>query len=233
MGRHQPSRAPSTRWSGYLGTDYTFWAMAYDLPDQLRRPRTSAPTTQHSIVTSVDASSDGMTFTYHFRSGVKWSDGQPFTAEDAAWTLNYYKTNNVPNYSADLALHGQGDGDRRHDDGHDEHAARRRSTPASPSSSTSTSCPSTSGASSRTTTRARSSRPGFPSVGTGTVHHHELRQEPVRAAGPQPQLLGNRRRPHAARRPDHLPDLRQPGRRGRRPAVRRGRLRLLHVRRTS
>ncbi len=41
-----------------------------------------------------------MSFTYHFRSGVKWSDGQPFTAADAAWTLNYYKTN-VPHHSAD------------------------------------------------------------------------------------------------------------------------------------
>ncbi len=45
-----------------------------------------------------------MTFTYHFRPGVKWSDGEPFTAEDAAWTLNYYKDNNTTNYSADLAL---------------------------------------------------------------------------------------------------------------------------------
>ena len=45
-----------------------------------------------------------MTFTYHFRRGVKWSDGEPFSASDAAWTLNYYKENNVPNYSSDLAL---------------------------------------------------------------------------------------------------------------------------------
>ena len=45
-----------------------------------------------------------MTFTYHFRPGVKWSDGEPFTAEDAAWTYTYYKENGVPNYSADLAL---------------------------------------------------------------------------------------------------------------------------------
>ncbi len=88
---------------GYLGTDYTFWAMAYDLPINFST-KDFSPDYAHSIVTSVDASSDGMSFTYHFRSGVKWSDGQPFTAADAAWTLNYYKTNNVPNYSADLAL---------------------------------------------------------------------------------------------------------------------------------
>jgi peptide/nickel transport system substrate-binding protein len=88
---------------GYLGTDYTFWAMAYDLPINFST-KDFSPDYAHSIVTSVDASSDGMSFTYHFRSGIKWSDGQPFTAADAAWTLNYYKANNVPNYSADLAL---------------------------------------------------------------------------------------------------------------------------------
>ena len=35
---------------------------------------------------------------------MKWSDGEPFSASDAAWTLNFYKDNNVPNYSSDLAL---------------------------------------------------------------------------------------------------------------------------------
>ena len=88
---------------GYLGMDYTFWALAYDMPINFSI-KDFSPDYDHSIVTSVDASSDGMTFTYHFRSGVKWSDGEPFTAEDAAWTLNYYKDNNDPNYSADLQL---------------------------------------------------------------------------------------------------------------------------------
>ena len=88
---------------GYLGTDYTFWALAYDIPINFSTTDFS-PDYDQSLVTSVDSSDDGMTFTYHFRPGVKWSDGQPFTAEDAAWTLTYYKENGVPNYSADLAL---------------------------------------------------------------------------------------------------------------------------------
>jgi peptide/nickel transport system substrate-binding protein len=88
---------------GYLGTDYTMWAITYDIPINFAT-KDFSPDYDHSIVTSVDASADGMTFTYHFRSGVKWSDGEPFSASDAAWTLNYYKENNVPNYSADLAL---------------------------------------------------------------------------------------------------------------------------------
>jgi peptide/nickel transport system substrate-binding protein len=89
---------------GFLGTpDYTLWAIAYDIPINWAT-KDFSPDFEHSIVTSVDTSADGMTFTYHFRSGVKWSDGEPFTAEDAAWTFTYYKKNNVPNYSADLAL---------------------------------------------------------------------------------------------------------------------------------
>lgn len=88
---------------GYLGTDYVLWAMNYDLPINFSAADMN-PDLQHSITTSVDTSSDGMTFTYHLRAGMKWSDGKPFTASDMAWTLNYYKRNDVPNYSADLAL---------------------------------------------------------------------------------------------------------------------------------
>lgn len=35
-------------------------------------------------------SADGLTWTFKIRDGMKWSDGQPATAEDAAWTLQYY-----------------------------------------------------------------------------------------------------------------------------------------------
>jgi peptide/nickel transport system substrate-binding protein len=88
---------------GYLGTDYTMWAMNYDLLINFKTTDFS-PDYEHSITTSVDVSSDSMTFTYHLRPNMKWSDGQPFTADDVAWTLNFYKANNVPNYSSDLAL---------------------------------------------------------------------------------------------------------------------------------
>ena len=45
-----------------------------------------------------------MTFTYHLRSGLKWSDGQPMTAADAAWTLNFYKKYSPANFASDVAL---------------------------------------------------------------------------------------------------------------------------------
>ncbi len=88
---------------GYLGTDYVLWAMNYDLLVNFST-KDFSPDYEHSIVTSVDTSADSMSFTYHLRPDMKWSDGEPFTAADVAWTLNYYKTNNVSNYSSDLSL---------------------------------------------------------------------------------------------------------------------------------
>jgi peptide/nickel transport system substrate-binding protein len=40
------------------------------------------------LARSWDTSADGKDWTFHLKSGGKWSDGQPITAEDAAWTLN-------------------------------------------------------------------------------------------------------------------------------------------------
>ena len=88
---------------GYLGTDYTLWAMTYDLPIQFKTTDFS-PDMEHSIVTGVEPSDDAMTFTYTMRDGMKWSDGEPFTANDVAWTLNYYKSHSISNYAADTKL---------------------------------------------------------------------------------------------------------------------------------
>jgi peptide/nickel transport system substrate-binding protein len=38
-------------------------------------------------------SPDGKTWSYHIRDGMKWSDNQPLTADDVAWTFNAVKTN--------------------------------------------------------------------------------------------------------------------------------------------
>jgi peptide/nickel transport system substrate-binding protein len=45
------------------------------------------------LATSWTTSADKLTWTFKIRSGLKWSDGQPITAEDAAWTLNLIMTN--------------------------------------------------------------------------------------------------------------------------------------------
>ena len=40
------------------------------------------------LAESWEVSDDELTWTYNIREGVKWSDGQPLTAKDAAYTFN-------------------------------------------------------------------------------------------------------------------------------------------------
>jgi len=52
-----------------------------------------------------DTSADGLTWTYHLRAGLKWSDGEPLTARDVAYTFNRirngkYEQTNYGNYVA-------------------------------------------------------------------------------------------------------------------------------------
>jgi peptide/nickel transport system substrate-binding protein len=49
-------------------------------------PDTGAPLP--SLAEKWDISPDGLTYTFHIRPGVKWSDGQPFTADDAKFTFD-------------------------------------------------------------------------------------------------------------------------------------------------
>jgi peptide/nickel transport system substrate-binding protein len=48
-----------------------------------------------ALATSWSTSADRLTWTYTIRSGVKWSDGQPVTAKDIAFTYNLMMTNKV------------------------------------------------------------------------------------------------------------------------------------------
>jgi peptide/nickel transport system substrate-binding protein len=47
-----------------------------------------------------DVSKDGLTYTFHLRPGLKYSDGSPLTAEDVAWNLEEF---NNPEVNAELA----------------------------------------------------------------------------------------------------------------------------------
>jgi len=44
-------------------------------------------------------SEDGLTVTFKLRQGVKWQDGEPFTAEDVAFTYNLIKDNELGSYA--------------------------------------------------------------------------------------------------------------------------------------
>ncbi len=47
----------------------------------------NAPDLENSPATGFTSSPDGKVWTYTLRPGVKWADGQPFTADDVVWTL--------------------------------------------------------------------------------------------------------------------------------------------------
>src|SRR3954453_6025845 len=52
------------------------------------------------LAESGKGSKDGLTWTYKLRPGLKWSDGQPLTAEDIAWTVNTSRDEEWLNHSS-------------------------------------------------------------------------------------------------------------------------------------
>jgi peptide/nickel transport system substrate-binding protein len=51
------------------------------------------------LATSCDHNGSYKTWTCHIRSGVKWSDGQPLTAADVAFTYNFIVDNKLSAFS--------------------------------------------------------------------------------------------------------------------------------------
>ncbi len=82
--------------NGFTGQDYEVYGLIYDnLMDYGQLDYTGTP----RLATSWSHSKDGLTWTYHIRHGVKWSDGVPLTAADVAYT---FQRNIKPN-SIELA----------------------------------------------------------------------------------------------------------------------------------
>jgi peptide/nickel transport system substrate-binding protein len=73
---------------GYLATEFYFWAWSYHLPITFAVDDLGAVP---DFVTETEVSEDGRTFTYTVRDDLTWSDGEPMTAQDMAFTLNLYK----------------------------------------------------------------------------------------------------------------------------------------------
>ena len=48
-----------------------------------------------NVAKGYEVSDDGLTYTIHLREGMKWSDGEPFTAEDVAYYYNYMLISDV------------------------------------------------------------------------------------------------------------------------------------------
>jgi peptide/nickel transport system substrate-binding protein len=74
--------------TGTLAAEYRVWALNYDLLIAFDQ-KSMQPDEQHSLAQSWEHSKDGLTWTYHLRPGLEWSDGKPLTAHDVVWTMNF------------------------------------------------------------------------------------------------------------------------------------------------
>jgi peptide/nickel transport system substrate-binding protein len=70
---------------GIEATSYEAYALTYDYMISYNMEN-MAP--EPGLATSWDTSEDGLTWTFHIRDGVEFSDGEPLTAEDIAYTYN-------------------------------------------------------------------------------------------------------------------------------------------------
>jgi peptide/nickel transport system substrate-binding protein len=77
--------------SGYTGLDGYFWTPQYHLLIDYDENFDAEP----GLATDVETSADNMTFTYTISDQFVWSDGEPVTAEDVAYTMNLYKSNHA------------------------------------------------------------------------------------------------------------------------------------------
>ena len=81
---------------GYSATAYEAFHLTYSFlvgrgTDLQPRPE---------LATSWSVSDDGLTWTFDLRSGVKWSDGEPFSSEDVAFTYNSLIENQLVNFTS-------------------------------------------------------------------------------------------------------------------------------------
>ena len=88
---------------GWATTTYEIWTINYNFLFGFNG-QTMAPTLSLAATFPTKAnggiSADGKVWTIHLRPNLKWSDGQPLTAADVAFTYNYI----VKNHMANMAL---------------------------------------------------------------------------------------------------------------------------------
>ena len=79
---------------GWQDIVYEFYALEY-LKLAGRDVETMQSTPGQGALKSWDVSPDGLTWTCHLNEGLTWSDGEPVTAEDVAFTINYIIENDM------------------------------------------------------------------------------------------------------------------------------------------
>ena len=75
---------------GTLAAEYRLWALNFDLLVGFDA-KTMRPDTRNSLAKDWHVSSDGLTWTYHLRPNLRWSDGEPLTSRDVKWTMDFMK----------------------------------------------------------------------------------------------------------------------------------------------
>jgi peptide/nickel transport system substrate-binding protein len=73
--------------NGIVAESYEMWALMYDYMISWT-PEDMSPSKEGGLAEDWSTSPDGLTWTFKIRDGVTWSDGEPLTANDIAYTYN-------------------------------------------------------------------------------------------------------------------------------------------------
>ena len=99
IGLRQDLDSPNVD-AGFLVSAFELWNLQYaTLTDKAADDFETIP----GLAESWEASNDGLTYTYTLRDGLQWSDGEPLTAEDIAYTINRSRDEEWINHSATTA----------------------------------------------------------------------------------------------------------------------------------
>ena len=71
--------------AGFLVSSYEVWNLQYA---SLTDKAAADFATQPGLAESWEVGDGGLSYTYTLREGLEWSDGEPLTADDVAFTIN-------------------------------------------------------------------------------------------------------------------------------------------------
>ena len=74
--------------SGTLAAEYRVWALNFNLLVGFGQ-KSMQPDSDNSLAERWESSNDGLTWTYHLRPNLRWSDGVALTADDVVWTMRF------------------------------------------------------------------------------------------------------------------------------------------------
>jgi len=83
---------------GWSNTVYELYYLEY-LRLGGRDVETMQPAPGQGVFKSWEVSPDGLTWTCHLNEGITWHDGEPVTAEDVAFTINYIIDNDISTFT--------------------------------------------------------------------------------------------------------------------------------------